>query len=302
MIAEVLRDLATLKNKPNINQYAVDENTLFFEACRSLPSYIWWLIKRAPKIDGEKLLEVNDLLPKWDRAMHSKLIEMERKKFPGLIAPLVNKVSDFILKSDRPLILANFGFGGMEAERQIIEKILTAEHKYPVIFVGMDRSATTHKVAQENLKGLGQNVILREFEYLNENILKTEVKKNENKQYLVFFCKNNIFELNKCFPNKYFDAIYHALFKHHLNNLEKIKLDQAIYGLAQNIFEYDGFRNWVSAIPQTIIGWSDPVFLNAEIFSNLRYHTKTDIQKNHEPRSSCVFYKAGFYLSEKKYI
>lgn len=79
IIEEVLNDLESLKNDPSLNQYAIDENIAFFDATKSIFRYIWWLITRAPKIDGEKLLEINDLLPKWDLAMHRKLIEVEKK-------------------------------------------------------------------------------------------------------------------------------------------------------------------------------------------------------------------------------
>ena len=34
---------------------------------------------RAPKIDGKRLLEINDVLPKWDENIHRKLMEMETR-------------------------------------------------------------------------------------------------------------------------------------------------------------------------------------------------------------------------------
>lgn len=54
IIDEVLKDLELLKNKPDFNQYAINENIVFFEATKSIFEYIWWLITRVPKVDGEK--------------------------------------------------------------------------------------------------------------------------------------------------------------------------------------------------------------------------------------------------------
>ncbi len=93
-ISDVLNDLKILKmstQDPN-KLSAIDYNVAFFEACKSIFKYAVWLIIRAPKIKSDKIQEVNDLLPKYDEAMHQKLIEMEKKKFPGLIKLLVDKL------------------------------------------------------------------------------------------------------------------------------------------------------------------------------------------------------------------
>mgnify|MGYP001584098075 FL=1 len=101
--------------------YAIEENIRFAEAMKSLPRYVWWLFTRAPKIDGSKLLELTDFpVEEWDVRMHGRLIEVERSKKIKLIKPLVDKISEFIFKENKPLILANLGAGGMEADRQVI--------------------------------------------------------------------------------------------------------------------------------------------------------------------------------------
>jgi hypothetical protein len=110
--------------------YAIEENLLFLKAIRSLPRYFAWLVGRAPHIDGTRLKELTDFpVPEWDVAMHTRLIEMQRKEKVGLIEPLVQKVCEYITKENRELVMANFGAGGMEVDRQVIARLL--EKKYP---------------------------------------------------------------------------------------------------------------------------------------------------------------------------
>ena len=104
----------------------MEENIAFFQAAKTVFGYIRWLITRAGKINKKELRELTDLHPdKWDREMHTKLIEVERKKFPGLIKPLVDQIVSLIISNEhRPLVLANLGCGGMEIERKVIMKLI----------------------------------------------------------------------------------------------------------------------------------------------------------------------------------
>ena len=81
IIIHILKDLEDLRSSSSFhNTYALEENIAFFEAIRSIRTYIVWLIKRAPKLEREKLLELTDFpFPRWDREMHRKLVEMEKK-------------------------------------------------------------------------------------------------------------------------------------------------------------------------------------------------------------------------------
>src|SRR3989338_3649692 len=69
IISHVLKDLEILKNNPSFqNTYAIQENIAFFEAIKSLSGYVFWLIKRAPKLERLRLLELTDFpFPRWDR-------------------------------------------------------------------------------------------------------------------------------------------------------------------------------------------------------------------------------------------
>lgn len=298
LIEEVLIDVKLLKNDSSLNQYAINENIAFFEATKSIFRYIWWLIMRAPKIDGTKLLEINDLLPKWDLMMHRKLMEMEKRKFPGLIEPLVKRIFEIILIANKPMMLMNVGCGGMEAERQVISRLIARKYNERLVFVGMDRSSTTAQLIKENFKDLSDKIELYEVDNLDNQKLQEMIKKQEN-QFLVLLCKNDIFQLDKYFLENTFDTIFNVLFKHHLNQKEMNDLDDVLSRIGKNIIEYDGYLSWHNVIPQTIVGWSDPVFLSAEIFSHLRFFSKNELLEKNK-NAKILFTKIGYYLIDKK--
>ena len=77
-------------------------------------------------MDKTKLLELTDFpFSHWDKEMHRKLIEMEKKDFPGLVKPLVDGVVNLILGKNRSRFIGvSLGCGGMEVERQIIKKLI----------------------------------------------------------------------------------------------------------------------------------------------------------------------------------
>ena len=65
----ILEKLRQFKNDPRYSDrlYAIAENIKFVEAMKSLPRYLWWLLTRAPKIDGARLLELTDFpVEEWD--------------------------------------------------------------------------------------------------------------------------------------------------------------------------------------------------------------------------------------------
>ena len=124
IIDHVLNDLQTLKKDKNFhNIYALEENIAFFEAIKSFSGYLSWLIKRAPKLERLKLLELTDFpFPKWDRMLHENLVMMEKKKFPDMIGPLRDVIVKFVIEN-KPKFLMDFGFGGMEVALQVIKEL-----------------------------------------------------------------------------------------------------------------------------------------------------------------------------------
>ena len=295
---EILSDLQKLNKDSNFdNKYAVKQNIIFFEALRSPSRYIKWIISKAPSIDGTKLLEISDLpFEQWDREMHSCLIEVQRKDFPGLIKPLVGKIVDFIESSDgNDLRLCNLGCGGMEVERQVIQTLERKGSNKNLTIVGVDRSHITHEVATQNLRDSNISIDVHHFEMLNEKDLDF-VSKLQNK-YKVILCKNDIFTLNSIFKSKTFDLLYHSLFRHHLTQNQQRDLDPIVNFLTNKFIEYDGFKSWSVMIPQSITIWKTPVLLNATIFSDLRYQSKVEIVKRGSIGNLSLT-KIGTYLLE----
>lgn len=296
IIKEVLDDLQLLQSSNSSNQYAVEENIIFFKACKSIFAYLFWTLKRIPKIDGEKLLEINDLLPKWDITMHEKLIEMEKKEFPGLITPLVKKIVQIISSTNNQITVMSLGCGGMEAERQIISGLIANENSIPVTFIGVDRSTIAAQIIKNNLKDLEKQINFYEVEVLTSEEL-VKLGKMRTKKYLIVLCKNNIFELDKYFNEGEIDILFHTFFKHHFIEKEKEGIDAVAMKIGKRVIEYDGYRSWHNMIPQIIIGWSNPIFLNAEIFSHLRFPTKKELIRANK---NILFTKTGYYLLERK--
>ena len=299
-IREILSDLETLRAGGKFeNQYALEQNIRFFGAIKSIFHYIPWLLTVSPYIDGARLLELQDFpFPRWDREMHTRLIEMERKSRPGLIKPLVDRIIKFIIDEHRTLVIANFGYGGMEVERQVLQELLRRKYAVPVLFVGIDKSSVVPEIAKDNLKELGAAVNIDEVEKLTPDFL--EKMRSEINKHTVLLCKNDVLSLTQFFPAGIFDLIFHSLFMHHLDPEEKRNIRSAIKSLAKNIFEYDGCKSLLVMIPQTIVGWNYPPFFNAEIFSNLRFDSKTQIRAYAESGKLSFLGNTGTYLWEYK--
>lgn len=296
-IKQILAQLHALEG----NEYAVQENIRFFEAARRLPAYFKWLLGHARQIDSSRLLEINELLPQYDITMHTKLIEMERKRFPGLIEPLVERIVQIIVQAKRPIAAMSFGSGGMETERQIIERLQDHHHAYPVFFVGVDRSSSAINVAKKNLQEFAEIIEQHEIDQLDRATW-MKIRNEQKKPFAVVYCKNDIFALDKVFEQYDFDLSYHSHFEHHLSGEQVLNLARIAIRISRLTLAYDGYRNWPGMIPQTIIGWNNPVFLNAEIFSNLRYPLKHIIQSKSEsfgPEYRMSYHRPlGYFLRE----
>jgi len=281
VIEHVLKDLATLKNNPKFeNQYAINELIIFFNAIKTYPSYVRWIVKRAPKLDRTRLLELTDLpFARWDRAMHEKLIELESKDFPGLVTPIVNRLVELIeeKKSGAPFIGLHLGSGGREVDRQVVKKLIDKKHIGRVALIGADISSVANDLAKENFQEIEPFIAIHEVEKLTKQSL-DEIFKKEASHYIIILTKNDIFTLPRNFPRHFFDVIYHTLFKHHLITSQKEKLDAEIVPLGKKLLEYDGLKSWPFLIgPHTWSSWRNPPLMNGSIFSNLRYCTKEEV-------------------------
>ncbi|MFA5023200.1 MAG: hypothetical protein WC385_00425 [Candidatus Paceibacterota bacterium] len=275
-------------------EYQAEALLDFFRATKNIFSYFYWLVVRAPKLDPKKILEVNDLeIPEWEEIMYKNLIRVERSKSIALVEPLVQSIYKKIAERGGGLILASLGSGSMEIERQVIEKV--GKEIEPCLFIGIDISPTSKQVAKNNLAGLGDKIEIIEKDNIGYEFL--QEAKAKLKKHTVVLANNDIFDLEKNFPAKSIDLIYSCLFRHHLNKASRNRLNDLYTKWASSVLEYDGFRSWINMIPQTIVGWNEPVFLNSEIFSNLRFPQKRFV-RDILPGSKIRYFTNGYYLLE----
>ncbi len=296
-IDSAIGKLKDFKKDPSYKDldYGIEQDMDFLDSIRTVSGYLTWLLKKANKLDRDRLAELTDFsVEEWDRKMHGPLMEVQRNKNIGLGKPLVDSICAFVKKNKKGMVLASLGAGGMEADRQVIQSLKGSKHDQQVIIVGIDRSSHAHTIAYENLTFFDKDIKIYRFDRLSQNDL-DEIRKNE-KGIAVVLCKNDIFKLKDQFPLHYFDLTYHSLFKHHFIKRDQERLDEVMSGISKQSLEYDGYKSWIALIPQSITGWKYPLFLSDTVFSMLRYSTKKQIKSLSGKIS--FFTKTGHYLRE----
>ncbi|PIR74645.1 MAG: hypothetical protein COU35_01390 [Candidatus Magasanikbacteria bacterium CG10_big_fil_rev_8_21_14_0_10_47_10] len=295
-LRQILADLRSLEGDSSFqNQYAVKENIIFFEHSKSIPAYVRWLFTRSKKLDGTQLIELSDFpFFRWDEQMHRKLVALQQKPFPGLIAPLVEKIVAEVTAGQCEMHIVNFGSGGMEVERQVMQTLKQRNYPHRVCFVGCDRSDAARRVARDNLASLKPALEIHEVTGTLSDASVRAIMDETKSQFVAILCANNIFELDKMFGSKQFDILFHSLFKHHLNRDEKNRIDIVATHAARTVLEYDGYKSFPHILPQTVTGWQFPPLLSGAVFSNLRYSTKEQLMAE---STDITFYKnTGHYL------
>jgi hypothetical protein len=295
-IREIYDRLQQIKNTaPLQQQYAIEQNLAFLQAARSFPRYFIWLLAKANKIDGNRLLELTDFsVPEWENELQVRLVFMEKKSFPGMITPLRDAIVKFVI-AKQPSVLMDFGCGGMELERQVITELKKNNYSKKLTFLGVDQSRTVHEVAKDNLKELNEVCQIKEIETLSPALL-AETQNTSNFQYLAILCRNDIFKLTEQFPAQSVDLIYYSKFRHHLSEEQKTQLDRISTALAKTVMEYDDYRSWGLLIPQSIVTWPFPILLNGAVFSRFRDYTKMQLLDTLAEKWKIKFYPVGSYI------
>ena len=290
----VLSGLSQLRPSSGAEKYAVEQNILFFESLRSVPSYVRWLYGARRNIRREDLLEINELLPDLDEIFHAKMAEIERRPRPGIIRPVVEHMTKSVVNGpqDKRFRMATLGSGSMEADRQVIEQFQGTENKKPLTIVGFDISQNTRAFAKKNLSALGNVRIVQESELTGERLAVLERETQE--QVLVVIADNDIFTLLSDFQPHSFNLVMTALFLHHLREADTMKLVEDMRVLAPQTLNYDGYQSEVVIPVLSLTGWHSPVFLNAAIFSTIRFPSRTETLRLH-PGAQIDFYKHGHY-------
>jgi hypothetical protein len=151
-LKNIIADLQGLASKPEWaeKQYAIRENVAFFQSLRSLPTYLYWGIRRRPNVVAEDLLEIADLpLPHCEKELYQDLTHIERKKFPGLSTPL-KKLLLSNLREKPTVRFLELGCGSMEVGRQVLEESLKSGATPACLFLGIDTAAQAWEAIQAN--------------------------------------------------------------------------------------------------------------------------------------------------------
>ncbi|MBU6323193.1 nitroreductase family protein [Patescibacteria group bacterium] len=275
-------------------QYAVEQNILFFESLRSPLRYLTWLYGARKRIRREHLLEINELLPELDEIFHEKMSEIERRPRPGIIEPVVGYLTESAARvpGGTRLRIASLGSGSMEAERQFIERLGAHDAHCPVTIVGFDISSGARAYAERNLRNLPGVRFIHVSGLTKEALLDYEREAGDS--ILVIAADNDIFTLPTAFPPHFFDIAMTVLFLHHLPEGERARLVAEMRDFASRTLNYDGYRNEIVLPLLSLTGWHSPVFLNAAVFSSVRFNSRAEAAALH-PDAVINFYNHGHY-------
>ena len=301
-LREIIDDLKDLQSTaPKDMQYAITENIVFFKSIRTFYGLCYWAFTRRSKIDARQLLEVADLpLPRWEKELYSDLSHVERKEFPGLSKPLKKLLIDHIIQ-EKGTVLLDLGCGSMEVERQcIVELSKNNTGNYP-IFLGVDAAPQALDAIRSNFADLTGLVDILEIKSL-KNFDAGRVSKST-----IFFYCGDALEVAELHGHKY-SLIFSSRFRHHLNDVEKNRIDSLSQRLTHYVIEYDDYRTAMSWLPPVITAWYRPILLSAAIFSQIRQPSKKELLKqkalNKQDTVITLFNTPGsyakIYLSEKK--
>ena len=263
--------------------YSIDENIRFFEAARSLPRYIFWLLTEYSKINGHRILELSDFHLRegeWEKMLLGQLLTLERKNIPDLIGPLRKQLSKEIRtitqQKNEPIVVINMGCGGMETERRIALGLFKKPLTQPIIFIGIDSSPAAIKVAQQNLRSFSKE--FTQLESLTPDVIHSikNIQTDKPVQFKVFI--GDALNIHNYAEPQTIDIIFHSKFHHHLSDQDKKRFDDMISNIACCTIEFDDYRGAYLPVLSILTGWNKPILLNGAVISSLRDPTKEDIK------------------------
>lgn len=290
-----LHDLYALLAKIDSNReldlhYAINENIVFYKATRTVPTYVWWLLVRAFKIQKDKLLEIADFpLPRWQEDTHRRLVELEKRNVPGLLKPLTAAAVEYGSRCRRtPAILLDVGCGGMEAARQIAVRWKKRFPDRPLVFIGLDATASNYKIAKKSFPAI---VELPRF---NAEVL-GELSSRAAKEGLAAGMHiADVFDALSDLPDRSVDIAFHSRLKHHIPSPMKHAFDTMIARVADVVIENDDTRSPYQFIGPSIFAWNKPSLLNGAIISGLRDPSISDLKEKKDGWEVKIFRGNGY--------
>ena len=295
-IKQILKYLESQDIHENTQAIDIKENLFFFKSIQFFSSFILWYFRYAFKKNNSKIAEFTDFCnEQFNAEFYVSLAKLERGFFPGLIKPLVKRIQKKIRDEKIATVLV-LGSGPMEIERQIISNLIKNKNKKPYCFIGIDQSKSAQQAAISNLEELKDNV---QFIKCNAMDIEKMIRKTQenNKIYTIILCNDDVFSLQKNENDYKFDLVVSSLFIHHLDEKQKVKFEQIVLTLSDNIIEYDGYRKPLVFLLQTLFTWRNPILMNGAAFSNLRYEKKKTL-KQISKKWKMKFFLKGTYIKE----
>lgn len=268
---------------------ALRGNDELLAAMESPGSYLRWLCSRMPFLERDELLEINEVLPRWDDPIHRQLLRIERDVWPGFIRPLVNAVLDQVRSAGAPLTILDVGAGAMEIERRVVSRLREHRAGAPVTLIGLDESPAAIALARENLSSSGVELI--------EATLADALASQPTGHIRVVLCNASAGELERL-PAHSVDLLLHSFVKHHLTMEQRDWLDATGRRVARHVVEYDGHRNWPSLLTVSALLWNHPAFLSAFVISHARFETRQELLARHRD-GQLRFFENGCYLCRR---
>jgi hypothetical protein len=269
-IQEILAFLEKEKETNSTQIYSINENIRFFRSISSFTGFLKWYRCFHKHIDGSRITELTDFENKhFTRELHGELIKVERRKYPGLITPLVIAICNQIRSLKKDVLMADIGSGSMELTRQIIARLVRKNNVRKLTIFAYDKSPSAHEKAIENLSSLNEYVEIHVMDTFDNEKL-SQILKCSRKNINIILSQENVFNLGRENTKLKFDIIYHSYLKHHLDEFQKKEIDSIVAGISNKTFEYDGFYSPLGMLIQAIYTWKNPILLNGAVFSILR--------------------------------
>lgn len=287
-IKEILADLESLRSHPDYKE-GVEINIEFFRMLRFPLGYLWWLLFRAPRLRRERarIVELADLpFPRWQNVLLETLswfeIWMGRILRP-IRHEIIRELERLKKIKTEPIVVASFGCGGMELERQILYQLLRSRFDFPLLIIGVDYSPAILDVITRKFANLVSRGML-EIETISrlgtEELNELKVRAAARRFSIVLF-NTDALELQDL-PEDSFDLVYHTRLRHHLTVEERDRLDKLVIHLAPKFMELDDVFSITGIILESIFIWRFPVVLNGGILSYLRDFSKKELKAQKE--------------------
>ncbi|MDD5509668.1 MAG: class I SAM-dependent methyltransferase [Dehalococcoidales bacterium] len=283
-IKAILADLEALKSHPEHKEGA-EINIEFFRVLRFPLSYLWWLLFRAPRLRRERarIRELADLpFPGWQDELLETLswfeIWMGRILRP-IRQAIIGELERLRKIKKEPIVIASFGCGGMELERQVLYQLLRSRFNFPLLVIGVDYSPAIGDVISRKFANLVSKGMLEieTVSHLGTEELNKLKERAAARRFSIVLFNTDAFEL-QALPENSFDLVYHTRLRHHLSLEERDRLDKLTIHLAPKFMELDDVYNIPGIMLESIFLWRFPVVLNGGILSYLRDFSKKELK------------------------